>query len=342
MSSRDVAAAVARGVSEALPECEVVQVPMADGGEGTLDVLAAALDASIHETVVSDPLGRPINARFGIAGKTSIVEVAQACGLSLLSPGERNPLVASSRGVGEILLAAYSKGCRHFLVGLGGSATCDGGAGMLSVPGIKEVLKEVDIEALTDVSNPFIGPQGAARVFAPQKGASPEDVEILEDRMRALAGRMKAETGKDISWVPGAGAAGGLGGALLAYGNATLVSGVDRVMELCRFDDMVKEASLVITGEGRSDSQTLMGKVPMGVLRHTMQQSSAKMVLLSGSVDPAAEVALKDAGFSHILASTPAGTPLEEALNMESASANLRAAARLLTRFCTVKPIIKA
>ena len=208
LSSREVAAAMADAVLQACPSAEVVQIPLADGGEGTLDVLAGALGAKIHKARVSDPLGRTIDARFATLGDTGIIEVSQACGLHLLASAERNPIVASSKGVGELIMEAFQKGCRRLVIGLGGSATCDGGAGMLSVPGVKDALRETTVELLCDVDNPFIGPEGAARVFAPQKGASPADVEVLEARMAGLARVMAAETGVDVSSVPGAGAAG--------------------------------------------------------------------------------------------------------------------------------------
>ena len=188
LPSPRVAAALAAGVKARWPMAQVVEIPLADGGEGTLDVLAAAMGASVFEAPVHDPLGRPVTARYGVVQDTAIIEVAQAVGLSLLAPGERNPLKASSAGLGELLLAAYDRGCRHFIVGLGGTATCDGGAGLLDVPGI-ERLQECRFELLCDVDAPFVGPRGAARVFAPQKGASPEDVELLENRMQEQAAR---------------------------------------------------------------------------------------------------------------------------------------------------------
>ena len=258
MPSPQVAAAMAAGVRARWTEAEVREIPLADGGEGTWEVLASALEASVSEAVVHDPLGRSVRARFAMKRDTAIIEAAQAVGLSLLSPCERNPLKASSAGLGELMLAAYDKGCRHFIVGLGGTATCDGGAGLLSVPGI-ERLKGATIELLCDVDAPFIGPKGAARVFAPQKGAGPEAVEVLEERMKEQAARMLEETGVDISHVPGAGAAGGLAGALMAVLGARITRGIDRVLDLVHFHEAIRDAHLIITGEGKSDAQTLMG-----------------------------------------------------------------------------------
>lgn len=318
LPAREVTAAMAEGVFEAYPSAEVIQLPLADGGEGTLEVLAPALGAKMTEVLVADALGRPVKAHIGIHGTTGIIEAAQACGLGLLASSERNPLLTTTRGVGDMILAAVEAGCTHLLIGLGGSATCDGGAGMLSVPGAKDALRKVSIEILCDVENPFVGPMGAARVFAPQKGASASDVEVLEKQLRALASQYEAETGVDVSLMKGAGAAGGLGGALMAYSGATMTSGVEKVLSLLDFDDLAKDADLIITGEGRSDAQTLSGKVPVGVLRHA---HGVPVLLVSGAVFDADE--LLEAGFSGIYAVSPAGMPLEEAILPEVARRNI-------------------
>ena len=323
LSSREVTASMAEAALQACPSAEVIQIPLADGGEGMLDVLAEVLGANVYETKVSDPLGRTVTARIAIKGDTGIIEVSQACGLSLLAQSERNPLVASSKGVGELIMDAYRQGCRHLVIGLGGSATCDGGSGMLSVPGVKDALRDASVELLCDVENPFTGPEGAARVFAPQKGASPSDVEILERRMQALALQMIADTGIDVSSIPGAGAAGGLGGALIAYAGATVSSGADSIMHLTGFDDAVRDADIIITGEGRSDLQTLKGKVPIGVLHHCFRK---KVALVSGSVDENAVSALSGAGFWTVLAVTPKGVPLSLAIEPKVARENIRSA----------------
>ena len=327
LASQEVAVAMAEGVLQACPSADVIRSPLADGGEGTLDVLAGALQATVFQVDVSDPLDRAVKARLAVLNDIAIIEAAQACGLSLLAPEERNPLIASSKGVGELIVAAYRQGYRHFVVGLGGSATCDGGAGMLSVPGIKDILNKVSMEILCDVDNPFIGPEGAARVFAPQKGASPQDVEVLENRMAALARQMQEETGINVSSTPGAGAAGGLGGALIAYAKATLTSGVGKIMDLIDFDAAVRDADLIITGEGRSDLQTLKGKVPMGVLRRCEEK---KVALLSGAIDDAARDDLIAAGFWRISAVTPKGMPLQDAMEPSVAKKNIRSSVQLL------------
>jgi glycerate kinase len=225
---------------------------------------------------------------------------------------------ASSRGVGELIMDAYGKGCRHFIIGLGGTATCDGGMGMMSVPGLPEVLSKCEVELLCDVKAPFLGPQGAARVFAPQKGASPEQVELLEERMLRVAADIKEQTGIDISFMPCAGAAGGIAGALMAYAKARVCAGVERVMELCGFFEAVREADLIITGEGKSDTQTLMGKVPYGVLKHA---AGKPVALFSGRIED--KTALKRAGFHAIEEVSPRSLPLDKAMDPATALQNI-------------------
>ena len=313
LTAREVAATMAAAARERWPGAEVVELPLADGGEGTLDALAGPMKARLETVPVQDPLGREVMAQLGIVEDIALVEVAQACGLQLLRPEERNPLKASSYGVGELLMAAYEKGCRHFIVGLGGSAICDGGKGMLEVPGLKSI-NDISIELLCDVDAPFVGPKGAARVFAPQKGASPEDVEILEGRMKEWARQMKAETGVDVSDMPGAGAAGGLGGAFMAYWGAQRVSGIDRILELVGFEKAAHGADLILTGEGKSDAQTLMGKVPFGVLQ---KAKGTPVALLSGSIENRTE--LLSAGFSQLIEVSPRSLPLAEALEPQTA-----------------------
>ena len=318
----EVAAIVAGALRKAHPGWEVLELPLSDGGEGLLDVLLPALGGRFMEACVQDPLGRKVSARYGISGETAVIEVAEACGLRLLSAAERNPLKASTYGVGELLLAARRAGARHFIVGLGGSVTCDGGAGMMQVPGLREALQGCTFELLCDVGNPFIGPQGAAHVFAPQKGASPADVEILEERLKALASEMLSQTGVDVSSLPGAGAAGGLGGAFMAWFGARCISGIERVLELVGFDRLLEGAGLIITGEGKSDAQTLMGKVPLGVLRHAR---GIPVALVSGRLED--RQTLLQAGFSRLLEVSPRSLSLQEAMAPESAAHHLRDAA---------------
>lgn len=322
LPAAEVAAAIASALEERLPGEQIVSLPLADGGEGTAEVLTRALGGRLAEAVVSDPLGRPVTALFGVAGDLAVIEAAQACGLQRLSPAERNPLRTSSRGLGELLLAARTQGCRRFLVGLGGSATCDGGAGLLAVPDLSEALDGAEITVLCDVDNPFTGPTGAARVFAPQKGASPAEVEILEARMVQQAAHILEHTGVDVRTLPGAGAAGGLGGALAAYFGARLQPGIEAVLDAVGFDHLAAGARLVITGEGKSDRQTLSGKAPFGVLRRS---GSVPVALLSGRIEDAD--ALRQAGFSTLVEVSPRDLPLQTLLQPDVARRNLRAAA---------------
>ncbi|MBO4634060.1 MAG: glycerate kinase [Bacteroidales bacterium] len=321
LSAREVSGAMAAAFRALHPDWEIIELPLADGGDGTLDVVLPALRGECREANVHDPLGRTVCARWGLAGETAVIEVAEACGLKHLTPAERNPLVASTYGVGELLLAAREAGARHFLIGLGGTATCDGGRGMLAVSGLREALQGCTLELLCDVENPFIGPQGAAYVFAPQKGASEADVQVLEQRMTEWAGTILEQTGVDVRNMPGAGAAGGLGGAFMAYFGAARVSGIDRILELLCFEKVIKGAGLIVTGEGKSDLQTLSGKVAQGVLRHAQ---GIPVALVSGRIENREQ--LQEAGFSALVQVSPENMPLSEALKPETARANLAAA----------------
>ena len=322
LSSQEVASTLASALRGLHPDWEVVEFPLADGGEGTVDVLTPALGGEFRLAVVSDPLGRPVTARYGLLDDTAIIEVAEACGLKYLEPEERNPLIASTYGVGELLMAAHGEGARHFVIGLGGTATCDGGAGMLQVTGLREAMKDCTIELLCDVEIPFIGPEGAVQRYAPQKGASTEDLEILEERMKAFAGTLLSETGVDVLSLPSAGAAGGLAGAFTACFGAATLSGIDRILDLTGFDAVISDADLVITGEGKSDLQTLSGKVALGVLRRV---KDIPVFLVSGRIEN--ESALSAEDFSKLIQVSPEDLPLEEAMKPEIAKANLRKSA---------------
>ena len=328
LSAQEVASTLTSALRELHPDWEVVGHPLADGGEGTVDVLTPALGGELRLAVVSDPLGRPVTARYGLMDDTAIIEVAEACGLKWLEPSERNPLTANTYGVGELLLAAWKEGARHFVIGLGGTATCDGGAGMLRVPGIREALKDCIIELLCDVEIPFIGPEGAVRRYAPQKGASPADLDILEERMEAFAETLLAETGVNLLTLPGAGAAGGLAGAFMACFGAEYRSGIDRILDLTGFDAVTEGADLIITGEGKSDRQTLSGKVALGVLHRS---KGIPVVLLSGRIEDTE--ALVAAGFSRLVQVSPDTLPLAEAMKPSVAKGNLRKAAERIDLF---------
>ena len=329
LSSSDVANAAAHGVAEVYPDCEVVKLAVADGGEGTVEALVDTLGGHLEWAEVSDPLGRPVKAAYGVAGDLAIIESAAACGLTLLTKEERNPLVTSTKGLGELIMAAIDKGCKKFLIGLGGSATNDGGMGMIRAEGFLEKTKGMKFTVACDVDTPYIGEHGASRVFGPQKGASEQDVEILEERLGGYALTILKETGVDVRDMAGAGAAGGLGGAFRAYLGAELKRGVDLVLDQIDFDSKIRGADLVITGEGCSDYQTLKGKTASGVLERAKRQG-IPVALVSGAVRD--EQMLRDGGFGIIEAVSPLSMSREEAMRPEMAKFNIcQTVKRLLT-----------
>lgn len=320
LSSSEVACAAAKGVAEVYPDCEIVRLAVADGGEGTVDALVETLGGHLEWAEVSDPLGRPVKAAYGIAGDLAIIESAAACGLTLLTKEERNPLITTTKGLGELILAAIDHGCRRFLVGLGGSATNDGGMGMISADGFLEGARGLSFTVACDVDTPYIGAHGASRVFGPQKGASEEDVEILEERLRGYALKILKDTGIDVSDMAGAGAAGGLGGAFRAYLGAELKRGVDLVLDQIGFDSIIDGADLVITGEGCSDYQTLKGKTAAGVLERA-KRKGIPVMLVSGAIRDGQM--LRDGGFGVIAAASPKEMSLSEAMRPETAESNI-------------------
>ena len=353
LTSMQVASAVEQGIRKVYPECEVIKLSVADGGEGTMDALRATLGGRWVNVKVDDPLGRRMNSAYVILNdaRTAVIEMSAASGLTLLRPEERNPMKTSTYGTGEMIADALARGCRRFLVGIGGSATNDGGMGMLSalgfrfldrngheLPGVGESMSEVeDIDVsqvmpavreaefvvACDVGSPFCGPSGAAYVFAPQKGAGPQMVEDLDMGMCHLAEVVKRVMGKDIRDIPGSGAAGGLGGGFIAFLDARLERGIEMVLEAIGFDAIISGADLVITGEGRVDSQTLTGKTPYGIMKRASDKG-IKTVVIGGSVklDDGTDVS----EFGAVYSTTPPGMPLEEAMRPETASENISAA----------------
>jgi len=342
LSSPEAAAAMERGVLTAWPDARVVKVPIADGGEGTVEALVAATGGRFETQTVRGPLGRPVDARWGVLGdgRTAVVEMAAASGLTLVPEGRRDPRVSSTFGTGQLLKAALDAGFRHLVVGIGGSATNDGGTGMakalgvrfldgrgqplpeggaplvritsIDLSGIDPRLAECEILVACDVDNPLTGPRGASAVYGPQKGATPAVVLELDAALERYAEVARVATGRDVARHPGAGAAGGLGAGLLFFTPARLVPGVDLVLDSTRFDDIVRGATLVITGEGRSDRQTTMGKAPVGVAR-VARRHGVPVVLVSGSLGPGSEDLL-DHGISRIESASHLGMPVEEAM----------------------------
>lgn len=261
LPAREVAFIIAEKLRELHPETEIVELPLADGGEGTLEIVADKGYPVVREVETVDPLGRCFRANYNtdLSGKRAFIESARVVGLPLLSPSERNPLIATSRGLGEVIMDAFNHSCTEITVSLGGSATCDGGLGMLDA--IEGDLSEVVFKIVCDVKNPLLGENGAVKVFAPQKGASIDDLPLLEKRMEDFV-RATIERGLckvSDAWKEGAGAAGGLGFAFQTYLNAETISGIDFIMKLTDFDKQLKDADLIITGEGKLDRQSLMG-----------------------------------------------------------------------------------
>ena len=328
LTSAEANQAAAEGILSQVPEAEVIQIPVSDGGEGWLEAVHSAMGGKLVDVSVRDPLMRPIVAQYLINGDTAVIEMAKASGLTLLCPKERNPMVATSYGTGRLVADAVSKGCRHIIVGLGGSATSDCGMGMLQAItdslaphgswGDIQALREVRFTIATDVRNPLCGENGAAHVFAPQKGATPEMVIELDERAKRFAEESALRFGYDRQMVPGAGAAGGLGYAFLQYLNADCRSGIDLLLDAVRFEERLTGASLVITGEGSADRQTLMGKLPHGILQRA---NDVPVVLIAGRIKDYER--LLEAGFSQVMCINPPDLPLEEALKPETAKRNI-------------------
>lgn len=356
LSSAEVAAAVAQGVREVFPECEVVCLDVADGGEGTMEALLKALGGTAVECEAHDPLMRPLRAEYGIsaAGGTAIIDMATASGLTLLREDERNPLLTTTFGTGEMVADALRRGCRRVIIGLGGSATNDGGTGMLTALGFRFLdaggaqlpgtggsllhIASVDASgalpelagtaftAACDVVNPLCGLDGAAYVYAPQKGADAAMVETLDSGLRNFGMVTERFCGRSVIGIRGAGAAGGMGAGMLACLNAGLVPGAELLLDALKFDETATDADLVITGEGRIDEQTLMGKLPVRVLRRA-SALGVPAVALGGQV-----TIDRNPGFAKMLAVSPAGCPPETAMLPEVAFTNVRNAVAELLR----------
>lgn len=331
MSAAEACCAAAQGWLASRPGDTVVCLPVSDGGEGMVECIATALGVPTEETVVHGPLMSPVTATYAVSadGATAYMEMAAASGLTLVPDAQRNPTVTTTYGVGEMVLDAVQRGCRHIVMGIGGSATCDGGRGMVEAL-CGHLPLPAEILVASDVNNPLFGPNGAAYVFAPQKGATPEQVRLLDQRLRdfAYATEQRGIASPALAQCPGAGAAGGLGYGLMAYLGAQLQSGIDLVLDAIGFDEALRDADLVLTGEGKSDRQTLMGKVPMGVLRRAQRQD-VPVAVLSGAIEDASRLA--EAGFS-VLRSINADDlrPLSTLLQPAVAQQNMQETARLL------------
>ena len=330
LTSVEVASALARGWREARPDDEVLLAPLADGGEGTLVAIAAAGGWDWQTTPATDPIGRPVDARWlrSSDGTRAVVELAEASGISRLTATERDPIGASTQGTGEVLRAVLDAGIRTITLGIGGSATTDGGAGILGALGAAIREGRVDLQGLDprladsslqiacDVRNPLLGPTGAAATYGPQKGATPAEVAQLDTALNDYAHWLIRATGRDERETPGAGAAGGTAFGLLSiadrFKSIRLVPGVDVVMEETGLRDKVAGADVVLTGEGRIDAQTAFGKTALGVAK-VAREANVPCIAVGGGVEPEGEVALWEVG-AIAVGVTEAPISLEEAI----------------------------
>ena len=350
LSSMEAGEAVKAGILAANPEATVIVKPLADGGEGTTEALVCGLNGRLKTIQVTGPIYEPVIAQYGIIDEVAVIEMAQAAGLPQVPTEKRNPLVTTTYGVGEMIKACVESGCKKFIIGIGGSATNDAGIGMLMALGYKfldangqEVvqggqglsqivsidasdilpgLSSCEFKIACDVTNPLYGEQGAAYIYAPQKGATPEIVKTLDDGLRHFARVVEGDQKADFANLPGAGAAGGLGFAFTAFLNGTLQSGVQMILEETKLEEVLKGADYVLTGEGRLDHQTAMGKAPIGVAK-LAKKYGCKVIGLAGATTNEATACHKkgiDAYFS--IVNHPMS--LEEAMEPEVAFENMK------------------
>ncbi|MCL2896422.1 glycerate kinase [Brenneria tiliae] len=354
LSAQEVATQIEAGFREIFPDACYIKLPVADGGEGTVEAMVAATHGEIVKVKVTGPLGDNVDAFFGLSGdkKTAFIEMAAASGLEQVPAQRRNPLLTTSYGTGELIRCALDHGVRHCIIGIGGSATNDGGAGMAQALGAKlldesgaqigfgggelDKLASIDIgeldprikkcrfEVACDVTNPLTGEQGASAIFGPQKGATEEMIERLDNALKHYAAVIRDDLDMDVEHVPGAGAAGGMGAALRAFCGADLRQGIEIVTEALGLDELVRDAALVITGEGRIDSQTIHGKVPIGVAR-VAKRHHKPVIGIAGSLT--ADVGIvHQHGLDAVFSVLYNVCSLDEAL--ENAAENVRMTAR--------------
>ncbi|MCB2342142.1 glycerate kinase family protein [Clostridium estertheticum] len=356
MTAKEVCTAMERGIKKANDKIACVHVPMADGGEGTMQSLVDATNGKVYSLEVVGPLGNMVEAQYGILGQgeVGILEMASASGIQLIPAEQRNPLLTTTYGTGQLINACLNHGVKKILIGIGGSATNDGGAGVVQALGGKLLdkqgnelgfgggelgklssinlknfdprLKEVVIEVACDVNNPLCGEKGASNIFGPQKGATKEMIGILDDNLKHYAGIIKNQLGKDVIDVPGAGAAGGLGAGLLAFLNGTLKKGIEMVIEYTGLEEKVKDADMVWTGEGSIDYQTQYGKTPFGVAA-VASKHNKPVIALAGKVGEGIDI-LYESGIDSIFGIMQGVTSIEEALvngseNVEKTAENI-------------------
>ncbi len=317
-TSMQVASLIEQGMSRVFPDARFLKIPVADGGEGTVDALIEGLDGELRNVSVDDPVGASIQASYGVVGSKAILEMAAASGLPLLAENKKNPMLTSSYGTGQLIVAALEAGYSDITIGIGGSATNDGGVGMAQAMGyrfldadenelqrgggallklkriddarVHPLLKTAAFHVACDVDNPLLGEQGASRVYGPQKGASPWMMNELDASLTVLADVTEKWKGRNMRNLHGAGAAGGLGFGLMAFCDAELKSGIDTVLDLVDFDSLISDASLVITGEGRIDGQSIRGKVPVGIAARTQRIGLPVLAIVGGIAKGASTV----------------------------------------------------
>ncbi|GAA0121659.1 glycerate kinase [Clostridium faecium] len=360
MTSKEACDAMERGIKKIIPDAECIKMPMADGGEGTLEALVECTKGKIYDVEVMSPLMEKITAHFGMLGNsnTAVIEMSSASGIMLVPKEKRNPLVTTTYGTGQLIKAALDMGADHLIIGIGGSATNDGGAGMITALGAKLLdkdgkelklgggelnklhnidisymdprIKNVTVEVACDVENPLVGENGASYVFGPQKGATNEMVKILDDSLKHYADKIKEQFNIDISNVPGAGAAGGLGGGLLAFLNGKLRSGIELVIHHTALEEKIRNSDYVITGEGSIDNQTIFGKTPIGVSR-IAKKHGVPVIAVAGRIGDDI-VTIYDEGIVSVFSILQKVTYLEEALEdgKENLEKTLENIARLL------------
>jgi glycerate kinase len=368
VSAVGVTDAIEKGLLKVFPDAEVFKVPIADGGEGTVEALVAATDGRVLSESVCGPLGQQVTAHWGILGDgtTAVIEMAAASGLPLVPRGKRDPSITTSYGTGQLIKAALDHGLRKLVIGIGGSATNDGGTGMASALGARFLdeggnelppggaalarLGEIDIGGLDsrldnaeivvacDVDNPLCGPRGASAVYGPQKGATSEMVTELDSALKNFAEWARKVTGKDAADCPGAGAAGGLGAGLLFFTNAVLRPGVDIVIEATGLHELIRNADLVVTGEGATDFQTAFGKAPVGIAG-VAKHYGKPVVCLSGSLGKGAEDVLKH-GIDALASVPPRPMSLEEC--MQAGPALIEQASERLARLIKIGISLRA
>ncbi|MGD6818227.1 glycerate kinase [Metabacillus sp. 84] len=342
MTAAEAAAAFSKGFKRRLPDSEVIQIPIADGGEGMVQAMVGASSGSLVKKTVTGPLSQPVQAVYGLIdnGRTAVIEMAEASGLHLISPADRNPFVTTTKGTGELLVDAASRGVDKIILGIGGSATNDGGAGMAEALGYRLVNSEgnpiqpgggglrdlyaiesagfssafhnIEVIAACDVDNPLLGDKGASAVFGPQKGADSDMVKQLDHHLQHLSSIIKRDLGKEITDSPGSGAAGGLGAGLMAFLGAKLEKGIDLVLDSIHFDRLIQEADWLVTGEGKLDSQTMHGKTPFGAAQRALKQG-IPVIGMAGTIGEDAEILLQN-GFTSLFSISPGALSLEQAL----------------------------